>query len=106
MLIIAFRIEAQPAAGTPEGRFFDRQIPHIWLMNSDPTELNSTELDQSNLGEVRAYLPPFKPLRGSHIIAEANLITRRLIESSITREILSVAKPVSTGALFLAAKGS
>ncbi|KAH7338267.1 hypothetical protein B0J17DRAFT_661695 [Rhizoctonia solani] len=63
-------------------------------MNSDPTELNSTELDQSNLGEVRAYLPPFKPLRGSHIIAEANLITRRLIESSITREILSIAKPV------------
>ncbi|CAE6446575.1 unnamed protein product [Rhizoctonia solani] len=60
-------------------------------MNSQ--ELNSTDLSQSNLGEVRAYLPPFKPLLGSHTTAEANLITRKLITSSIMKETLTVAKP-------------
>ncbi|KAH7338271.1 hypothetical protein B0J17DRAFT_717926 [Rhizoctonia solani] len=86
-----YRVEARPAAGTSGRTLFDSQMPRIWLVNRN--HLNSTDLDQSNVGEVRTYLPPFKLLRGSHIATEANLVTRRLIESSIVRDIIFQSKP-------------
>ncbi|EUC59288.1 deuterolysin metalloprotease (M35) family containing protein, putative, partial [Rhizoctonia solani AG-3 Rhs1AP] len=43
--------------------------------------------------EVRFYQPPWELLRGSHVEAEAKLITRRFIKSSIMRDILLYAEP-------------
>ncbi|CAE6526701.1 unnamed protein product [Rhizoctonia solani] len=86
-----YRIEARPVTGTTEGRLVDTQMPHIWLINQ--RELNSTDFDQSNVGEIRTHLPAFKLLRGSSIAAEANLVTRRLIQSSIVKDTIFQSKP-------------
>ncbi|KAH7339066.1 hypothetical protein B0J17DRAFT_659649 [Rhizoctonia solani] len=86
-----YRIEARPATETTGGRLVDTQMPHIWLINQ--RELNSTDFDRSNVGEIRTHLPAFKLLRGSSIAAEANLVTRRLIQSSIVKDTIFQSKP-------------
>ncbi|KAF8754756.1 hypothetical protein RHS01_06017 [Rhizoctonia solani] len=60
----------------------------------------------SKLWEVRAYLLPMKLLRGSSIVGKANLITRRFITSSMVKDVIFNAKPVSDHILFALAKGN
>ncbi|CAE6504893.1 unnamed protein product, partial [Rhizoctonia solani] len=67
------------------------QVPFVWLFNLEeyPVRHNLTARN-----DVRTYLPPWRPRRGFHIEAEAKLITRRFIKSSIMRDIILSAEPV------------
>ncbi|KAL5634015.1 hypothetical protein ACGC1H_005998 [Rhizoctonia solani] len=63
-------------------------MPPIWLMNT--LELNS---NWTNFDQVRMYLPPLKLRYGSHLVAQASLITRRFIKSSLMKDIVFNFKP-------------
>ncbi|CUA71474.1 hypothetical protein RSOLAG22IIIB_09597 [Rhizoctonia solani] len=67
------------------------QTPLIWLFNL--AELPPGQ-NLSSLIDVRTYLPPWRLRRGFHIEAEAKLITRRFITSSILKDIILNAQPV------------
>ncbi|CUA74861.1 NAD(P)H-quinone oxidoreductase subunit 5, chloroplastic [Rhizoctonia solani] len=71
-------------------RALDGQMPYIWLLNTNELPSN---LSQAHVDEVRSYLPPWELLHGAHIEAEAKLITRRFIKSSIMRDVLLHAEP-------------
>ncbi|CAE6347816.1 unnamed protein product, partial [Rhizoctonia solani] len=64
--------------------------------NWEPS-INPPDIHQLNplerTPEVRAYLPPFQLVRGSHVESQAKLIIRKLIKSSIMREIVLNAEP-------------
>ncbi|CAE6464759.1 unnamed protein product [Rhizoctonia solani] len=66
------------------------QVPLIWLLN---LEEYSVGRNLTSVNDVRAYLPPWRPRRGLHVEAEAKLITRRFIKSSIMRDIILNAEP-------------
>ncbi|CAE6507176.1 unnamed protein product [Rhizoctonia solani] len=65
-------------------------LPLVWLLNlaEHPTSLNFSAVD-----DVRTYLPPWKFRRGLHVEAEAKLITRRFIISSIMKDMFLSAEP-------------
>ncbi|CUA72640.1 hypothetical protein RSOLAG22IIIB_04958 [Rhizoctonia solani] len=71
-------------------RALDGQMPYIWLLNTNELPSN---LSQAHVDEVRSYLPPWELLHGAHIEAEAKLIIRRFIKSSIMRDVLLHAEP-------------
>ncbi|CAE6464583.1 unnamed protein product [Rhizoctonia solani] len=85
-----YHFTVRPRPGTPNDRALDNRMPYIWLLNSNELDSNLTI---AHVDEVRFYLPPWELLRGSHIEAEAKLITRRFIKSSIMRDILLYAEP-------------
>ncbi|CAE7186860.1 unnamed protein product [Rhizoctonia solani] len=80
----AYHVQVQPGAN-PEIAS-DGQMPHVWLVNTK--ELPETGRSWSDVSEVRAYLSPLNLRRGSHIVSETNLITRRFIRSSILKDII------------------
>ncbi|EUC59291.1 transmembrane protein, putative, partial [Rhizoctonia solani AG-3 Rhs1AP] len=82
--MFVYHITVQPKSSTSNRRTLNSQMPYIWLLNS--YELASN-LSLAQVDEVRSYLPPWELLRGSHVEAEAKLITRRFIKSSIMRDI-------------------
>ncbi|KEP45092.1 putative Kex protein, partial [Rhizoctonia solani 123E] len=88
--MFVYHITVQPKSSTSNRRTLNSQMPYIWLLNS--YELASN-LSLAQVDEVRSYLPPWELLRGSHVEAEAKLITRRFIKSSIMRDILLYAEP-------------
>ncbi|KAH7338231.1 hypothetical protein B0J17DRAFT_661566 [Rhizoctonia solani] len=65
-------------------------MPLVWLFNlaEYPNDGNLTSID-----DVRTYMPAWRLRRGFHIDAEAKLITRRFIKSSIMRDIILNAEP-------------
>ncbi|EUC59287.1 deuterolysin metalloprotease (M35) family containing protein, putative, partial [Rhizoctonia solani AG-3 Rhs1AP] len=88
--MFVYHITVRPGPRTSNGGVMNSQMPYIWLLNS--YELASN-LSLANVDEVRFYQPPWELLRGSHVEAEAKLITRRFIKSSIMRDILLYAEP-------------
>ncbi|EUC62561.1 transmembrane protein, putative [Rhizoctonia solani AG-3 Rhs1AP] len=82
----AYHVQVQP--GAKPGTASDGQMPHVWLVNTNETRGRSW----SDLAEVRAYQAPLNLLRGSHIVTETNLITRRFIRSSILKDIIFSSK--------------
>jgi hypothetical protein len=70
-------------------------MPFVWLVNSNELPSNFSDISENSF-EVRDYTPPWELLRGSHIEAEAKLITRRFISSSIMKDVILNSEPVSS----------
>ncbi|CAE6479741.1 unnamed protein product [Rhizoctonia solani] len=89
--VFAYHIEVR--SRTPGRDVLDSQMPYIWLLNSMeiPSNFSAVELDNF---EVRDYMPPWELLPGSHIEADAKLVTRRFISSSIMKDVLLNSEPV------------
>ncbi|CAE7146262.1 unnamed protein product, partial [Rhizoctonia solani] len=79
-----FRIEIRSPAGSA---LSEASMPHIWLPNKNEEE-NSAPFEQYNKRAVRAYSPVWRLRPGFHVEAEARLITRRFISSSVLRDIV------------------
>ncbi|KEP45372.1 putative transmembrane protein [Rhizoctonia solani 123E] len=88
--MFVYNITIRPRSSTSNERILESQMPYIWLLNSNELASN---LSLAHVDEVRSYQPPWELLRGSHVEAEAKLITRRFIKSSIMRDILLYAEP-------------
>ncbi|CAE6380638.1 unnamed protein product [Rhizoctonia solani] len=58
----------------PGGQILYDQMPFVWLVNSNELPSNFSDIYEKSF-EVRDYTPPWELLRGSHIEAEAKLIT-------------------------------
>ncbi|EUC57889.1 Kex protein, putative [Rhizoctonia solani AG-3 Rhs1AP] len=85
--LASYRVKVWPAA-ISERRLLNIQMPRIWLLNMDELDSKRTNFDQ-----VRMYLPPLKLRYGSHLVAQASLITRRFIKSSLMKDIIFNFKP-------------
>jgi hypothetical protein len=59
-------------------------MPFIWLLNMDEPTFNSSYPETS---DTRKFIPEWTLQPGLHIEAEAKLITRRLITSTVLRDI-------------------
>ncbi|CAE6438594.1 unnamed protein product [Rhizoctonia solani] len=70
-------------------------LPYIWLSNGEEQKGNAG-LPLTRAQAVRSYLPLWELRPGVHIEAEAKLITRRLIKSSIWRDIIFNLDPTYT----------
>ncbi|CAE7137412.1 unnamed protein product [Rhizoctonia solani] len=70
-----------------------RDIPSIWLSNGLEQPGN---LSLPHAHPVRAYMPAWVLRPGYHMDAEAKLITRRLIRSSIMKDVILNSKPAYT----------
>ncbi|CAE6459193.1 unnamed protein product, partial [Rhizoctonia solani] len=68
----------------------NKQMPYVWLLNTNELPSN---FSQAFVDEVRFYQTPWELLLGSHIEAEAKLITRRFIKSSIMKDIVLNSEP-------------
>ncbi|CAE6409939.1 unnamed protein product [Rhizoctonia solani] len=68
----------------------NKQMPYVWLLNTNELPSN---FSQAFVDEVRFYQTPWELLLGSHIEAEAKLITRRFIKSSIMKDIILNSEP-------------
>ncbi|CAE6338401.1 unnamed protein product [Rhizoctonia solani] len=91
-----------PQVGVPFFRFYfevsrsngtldlQRDMPLIWLSNGleQPGNLSSPHAHL-----VRAYMPAWVLRPGFHMDAEAKLITKRLIKSSILKDVVLNSKP-------------
>ncbi|CAE6418342.1 unnamed protein product [Rhizoctonia solani] len=73
-----------------EGALPPNHMPLVWLLNlaEYPNDGNLTSID-----DVRTYMPAWRLRRGFHIDAEAKLITRRFIKSSMMRDVVLNAEP-------------
>ncbi|CEL61455.1 hypothetical protein RSOLAG1IB_10037 [Rhizoctonia solani AG-1 IB] len=76
----------------PGGQILYDQMPFVWLVNSNELPSNFSDISENSF-EVRDYTPPWELLRGSHIEAEAKLITRRFISSSIMKDVILNSEP-------------
>ncbi|CAE6420032.1 unnamed protein product [Rhizoctonia solani] len=81
-----FRIELRPIFSTP---LLAADLPHIWLSNG--RESQGDNLTHALI--VRTHLPPWELHPGYHVEAEAKLITKRSIKSSIMRDVLLYQEP-------------
>ncbi|CUA68858.1 hypothetical protein RSOLAG22IIIB_03724 [Rhizoctonia solani] len=70
-------------------------LPYIWLSNGEEQK-DSVNLPLTRAQAVRSYLPIWELRPGFHIEAEARLITRKLIKSSIWRDIIFNLDPTYT----------
>ncbi|KAF8668541.1 hypothetical protein RHS04_08959 [Rhizoctonia solani] len=95
-LSYTYRVQLQLAGKVPGGRIYENELPRIWFVNAwDFRELNWSDTTQvRELTQIRYYSLPLVLLPGSQIKSETNLITRRIITSSIVREILFNSRPV------------
>ncbi|KAG8730354.1 hypothetical protein FRC11_006902, partial [Ceratobasidium sp. 423] len=73
-------------------------MPFIWLLNYNELPSNLSNIDEDDF-EVRDYMPPWELLPGSHIEADAKLVTRRFISSSIMKDVVLNSEPSSVIAL-------
>ncbi|CAE6454556.1 unnamed protein product [Rhizoctonia solani] len=89
--IIVYHIEVRPRV--PGGQILYDQMPFVWLVNSMEIPSNFTDMYETTF-QVRDFTPPWELLRGSHIEAEAKLITRRFISSSIMKDVVLNSEPV------------
>ncbi|CAE7203910.1 unnamed protein product [Rhizoctonia solani] len=76
---------------SPGAALAPEEMPLIWLLNLAELPHNG---NLSSLIDVRTYMPPWRLRRGFHIEAEAKLITRRFITSSIVKDIVLSTQPV------------
>ncbi|CAE6445797.1 unnamed protein product [Rhizoctonia solani] len=70
-------------------------FPYIWLSNGEDQKGNA-DLPLTRAQAVRSYLPLWELRPGFHIEAEAKLITRKLIKSSIWRDTIFNLDPTYT----------
>ncbi|KAH7338279.1 hypothetical protein B0J17DRAFT_418111 [Rhizoctonia solani] len=89
--VFVYHIEVH--SRTPGRQVLDSQMPYIWLLNSREIPSNFSVVELDNF-EVRDYIPPWELLPGSHIEAEAKLVTRRFISSSIMKDVVLNSEPV------------
>ncbi|CAE6527095.1 unnamed protein product [Rhizoctonia solani] len=70
-----------------------RDMPSVWLSNGleQPANLSSPQAHP-----VRVYMPAWVLRPGFHIDTEAKLITKRLIKSSILKDVILNSKPAYT----------
>ncbi|EUC55295.1 transmembrane protein, putative [Rhizoctonia solani AG-3 Rhs1AP] len=80
---LVYRIEIRSNGS----QILDSHNPLLWLVYIPDTDTFE------RTPEVRAYLPPFQLVRGSHVESQAKLIIRKLIKSSIMKEIILNAEP-------------
>ncbi|CUA68284.1 hypothetical protein RSOLAG22IIIB_07812 [Rhizoctonia solani] len=66
-------------------------MPRIWLSNKK--EEDTASFEQYDRSTVRVYSPIWKLRPGFHLEAEARLITRRFISSSVFRDIVLYSDP-------------
>ncbi|KEP48134.1 putative Kex protein [Rhizoctonia solani 123E] len=80
---LVYRIEIR----SNSSQILDSHNPLLWLVYIRDTDTFE------RAPEVRAYLPPFQLVRGSHVESQAKLIARKLITSSIMKEIILNEEP-------------
>ncbi|CAE7128661.1 unnamed protein product, partial [Rhizoctonia solani] len=86
-LIPYYRVGVQPV--NMASNISSVQMPRIWLLNGDDFPLvGLAGHNWSQVGQVWLYQPPLTLLRGSHIMTNANLVTRKFIKSSIIKDII------------------
>ncbi|KAJ1305193.1 hypothetical protein OPQ81_000223 [Rhizoctonia solani] len=89
--IFVYDIQVHPR--NPKARVLEGQMPYIWFLNAKEIPYNLSHFDVNDF-EVRDYTPPWELLPGSHIEAEAKLITRRFISSSIMKDVVLNSEPL------------
>ncbi|KDN34196.1 hypothetical protein RSAG8_12702, partial [Rhizoctonia solani AG-8 WAC10335] len=89
--MLLYHIEIRPqSSSSGGGRVLGSQMPYIWLLNFNELPSNRS---LERVDSVQFYQLPWELLRGAHIEAEAKLITRRFIKSSIMKDIILYTEP-------------
>ncbi|KAL5639917.1 hypothetical protein ACGC1H_006472 [Rhizoctonia solani] len=90
-----FHIEVRSAEPNTSALLNSKDMPRIWLLNqADQPQTTSSNIVDSYTHASRTYLPAWELHRGFHVEAEARLITRKTIKSSIWRDVLLHSEPV------------